>query len=101
MGSKGKMMQLTYGHEPRLLPKALHDRVGEPKPAPRVAHAQDEHEMNWIEAIQGKARISCPLRVCRAAHGGHASRYRVAARRAEDAGDSKDSLRRRQYARHQ
>ena len=28
---------------------------------PRVAHAQDEHEMNWIEAIQGKARISCPF----------------------------------------
>ena len=62
VGSKGKMMQLTYGHQPRLLPKSLHDRIGEPKPLlPRVAHAQDEHEMNWIEAIQGKARISCPF----------------------------------------
>ncbi len=62
VGSKGKMMQLTYGHEPRLLPKPLHDRIGEPKPLlPRVAHAQDEHEMNWVEAIQGKARISCPF----------------------------------------
>ena len=62
VGSKGKMMQLTYGHEPRLLPKSLHDRVGEPKPLlPRVAYAQDEHEMNWIEAIQGKAPISSPF----------------------------------------
>jgi hypothetical protein len=56
------MMQLTYGHEPRLLPKSLHDRIGEPKPLlPRVTHAQDEHEMNWIEAIQRKAAISCPF----------------------------------------
>jgi hypothetical protein len=62
VGSKGKMVQLTYGHEPRLLPKSLHDRIGEPKPLlPRVTHAQDEHEMNWIEAIQGKAPISCPF----------------------------------------
>src|SRR4029453_2716052 len=47
VGGKGKMMQLPYGHDPRLLPKSLHDRIGEPKPLlPRVAHGQDEHEMN-------------------------------------------------------
>ena len=62
VGSKGKMMQLTYGHEPRLLPQSLHDQMGEPKPLlPRIAHAHDEHEMNWIETIQGKAQISCPF----------------------------------------
>ncbi len=62
VGSKGKMMQLTYGHEPRLLPKSAHERAGEPKPLlPRITHGQDEHEMNWVEAIQGKAAISCPF----------------------------------------
>ena len=28
---------------------------------PRVTHAQDEHEMNWIEAIQGKTEASSPF----------------------------------------
>lgn len=62
VGSKGKMMQLTYGHEPRLLPQSLHDQVGAPEPLlPRITHAHDEHEMNWVEAIQGKAEISSPF----------------------------------------
>jgi predicted dehydrogenase len=62
IGSKGKMMQDTYGHNPRLLPKSLNDSAGEPKPLlKRVAYAEQEHEMNWIEAIQGKAEISSPF----------------------------------------
>src|SRR5690606_33045479 len=62
VGTRGKMMQLTYGHEPRLLPQSLHDQVGAPKPLlPRITHAHDEHEMNWVEAIQGKAEISSPF----------------------------------------
>ena len=96
------MMQLTYGHEPRLLPKSLHDRIGEPKPLlPRVAHAQDEHEMNWIEAIQGKARDLLPLRY--AAPLTEVMLLGIVSLRAgqKTPGDSRDSLRRRQYARHQ
>jgi predicted dehydrogenase len=62
IGSKGKMMQDTYGHNPRLLPKSLHESAGEPKQLlPRITHAQDEHEMNWVEAIKGKAEISSPF----------------------------------------
>ena len=62
VGTKGKMIQLTYGHEPRLLPKSLHDSYGEPKPLlPRITHAEGEHEMNWVEAIRGKAEVSCPF----------------------------------------
>jgi predicted dehydrogenase len=58
IGSKGKMMQLTYGVNPRLLPKSLHDSYGVPKTKlARVAH--EEHEMNWIEAIKGKVEVSC------------------------------------------
>jgi len=60
IGSKGKMLQDTYGLNPRLLPKSLHDST--PRPAnklPRIAH--EEHEMNWVEAIKGKAEISSPF----------------------------------------
>jgi len=60
IGSKGKMLQDTYGLNPRLLPKSQHESYGTPKTVlKRVAH--EEHEMNWIEAIQGKAEISCPF----------------------------------------
>src|SRR5262249_11847255 len=54
------MLQDTYGYKPRLLPKSAHESYGAPKAKlPRIAH--EEHEMNWIEAIKGKAEISCPF----------------------------------------
>jgi predicted dehydrogenase len=60
IGSKGKMMQETYGLNPRLLPQSLHESYGAPKPKlARVTH--EEHEMNWVEAIKGKATISSPF----------------------------------------
>jgi hypothetical protein len=60
IGTKGKMLQDTYGINPRLLPKSLHDSAGTPKSKlPRIAH--QEHEMNWVEAIKGKAEISSPF----------------------------------------
>ncbi len=60
IGTKGKMLQDTYGLNPRLLPTSLHDSYGAPKPKlARVAH--EEHEMNWVEAIKGKAQISSPF----------------------------------------
>jgi len=60
VGSKGKMLQNTYGRNPRLLPLSRHEQTPKPKAIlPRIAH--EEHEMNWVEAIKGKAEISCPL----------------------------------------
>jgi predicted dehydrogenase len=60
IGTKGKMMQETYGANPTLLPQSAHEAYGEPKPKlARVPH--QEHEMNWVEAIKGKAEISCPF----------------------------------------
>jgi predicted dehydrogenase len=60
IGSKGKMLQDTYGVQPRLLPKSLHESYGTPKAKlGRIAH--QEHEMNWVEAIKGKAEISSPF----------------------------------------
>jgi predicted dehydrogenase len=63
IGSKGKMYQLTYGLEPRLLPQSLHDAT--PVPAqvlPRIPNGMNGgHEMNWIESIQGTQQISSPI----------------------------------------
>jgi predicted dehydrogenase len=60
IGSKGKMLQDTYGLNPRLLPQSLHDSYGAPKQKlARIAH--EEHEVNWVEAIKGKAEISSPF----------------------------------------
>ena len=63
IGTRGKMLQDTYGLNPRLLPKSLHDSVPAPKAVlPRVPFGMaGGHEMNWIDAIQGKQAISSPF----------------------------------------
>ena len=60
VGSKGRMLQDTYGLNPRFLPQSLGQSLGAPKAKlPRIAH--QEHEMNWVEAIKGQAEISAPF----------------------------------------
>jgi len=60
VGSKGKLMHDTYGRNPRLLPKSLHDSFGQP--AQKLARIRDEsHEMNWADAAKGKTQVSCPF----------------------------------------
>ena len=60
VGTKGKLIQDTYGLEPRLYP-APHpaSKSAPPQKLKRIAH--EEHEMNWVEAIKGKAEISSPF----------------------------------------
>jgi predicted dehydrogenase len=59
-GSKGKMLQQTYGARPRLLPAERHNSFGPPKELlPRIPH--ESHEMNWVNAIKGTEEISCPF----------------------------------------
>ena len=102
VGSKGKMMQLTYGHEPRLLPTvgARSGRRAEGSaPAHRARAGRARDELDRGDPGQGADLVS--VRVRRAADGGHAPRHRVAARRTEDARGQQDSLRRRQHAHHQ
>jgi predicted dehydrogenase len=60
VGSKGKLVQDTYGAEPRLFP-ANHPASQTPPPAKLKRIAHEEHEMNWIEAIRGQAEISSPF----------------------------------------
>jgi predicted dehydrogenase len=60
VGSKGKMIQDTYGLNPRLLPASLQEGYGAPKAVlPRVPH--EDHHMNWIDAIRGKEPASTPF----------------------------------------
>jgi predicted dehydrogenase len=60
IGSKGKMLQDTYGANPRLLPISLHNSYGAPREQmPRIPH--QSHEMNWVNAIRGREEVSCPF----------------------------------------
>ena len=60
VGSKGKLLHETYGLNPRLLPKSLHDSFGKPaQKLPRIPGQQ--HELNWVDAAKGKAEASCPF----------------------------------------
>jgi predicted dehydrogenase len=59
VGSRGKLLHDTYGANPRLLPQSLQERTR--KPRERYERIATSHEMNWIEAIQGKAQASSPF----------------------------------------
>jgi predicted dehydrogenase len=60
IGSKGKMLQRTYGQQPRLLPFDKHNDYGAPKEQLRRVPHQN-HEMNWVNAIKGQDEISSPF----------------------------------------
>ena len=60
IGSKGKMLQNTYGARPRLLPVELHNDFG--APAEKTQRVPNQaHEMNWVNAIKGNDTISSPF----------------------------------------
>jgi predicted dehydrogenase len=59
VGSKGKLVHETYGNKPRLLPKSAHDAYG--KPPEKLPRIKTSHELNWVEAIKGKAEASSPF----------------------------------------
>ena len=60
IGTKGKLMYENYGSKPRLLPASLHESVG--TPARTLARIADEnHEMNWVEAAKGLVPVSSPF----------------------------------------
>jgi predicted dehydrogenase len=60
VGTKGKLIQDTYGLEPRLYPSP-HPAAKSAPPVKLKRIAHEEHEMNWVEAIKGQAEISSPF----------------------------------------
>jgi predicted dehydrogenase len=60
VGNKGKLLHETYGMNPRLLPKSLHESFGTPaKKLPRIPG--QHHELNWVNAAKGNTEASCPF----------------------------------------
>ena len=60
VGSKGYLLQDTYGLEPRIYIDGKKAALPPPPvKLPRIAH--QEHEMNWVEAIKGQTQISSPF----------------------------------------
>jgi predicted dehydrogenase len=59
IGTKGKLIHETYGENPRLLPKSLHEST--PKPAETFTRIKTTHEMNWVEAAKGITKASSPF----------------------------------------
>ena len=62
VGTKGMLMHETYGEKPVLIGAGLGARAAKiPHSLPRVAGGLNGHEMNWIRAIRGEEKVSCPF----------------------------------------
>ena len=105
IGTKGKLLHDTYGFNPRLLPKSLHDSVG--KPPETYARITTSHEMNWIDAIRGTQQATSPFEYSArlteimllgvvALNAGRKIEYDGAAMKVKNVTDS-DALLKRQY----
>ena len=68
IGEKGILVHGTYGSNPKLYPQSLHEAANKvPKSYFRVAKSGEGqfasalHRMNWINAIKGKEKATCPF----------------------------------------
>ncbi|HYW36369.1 MAG TPA: Gfo/Idh/MocA family oxidoreductase, partial [Balneolaceae bacterium] len=50
IGTDGKFMCSTYGHNPRLLPVSMTNEVKVPKKYPRVPNGSEGHWKQWVDA---------------------------------------------------
>jgi predicted dehydrogenase len=62
VGSKGMLMHETYGEKPVLIGEGLDEAAAKvPQTIPRIQGGIGGHEMNWIRAIRGEEKVSCPF----------------------------------------
>ena len=62
VGAKGMLMHETYGEKPTLIGEGLEEKAKKiPQTLPRIAGGLGGHEQNWIRAIRGEEKISCPF----------------------------------------
>jgi hypothetical protein len=62
VGPKGMLMHETYGEKFTLIGDGLEEKAQHiPKSLPRIQDGLAGHEMNWIRAIRGQEKISCPF----------------------------------------
>jgi len=62
VGAHGMLMHETYGEKPTLIGEGLDEKAKRIAPSlPRIKDGMGGHEMNWIRAIRGEEKISCPF----------------------------------------
>jgi predicted dehydrogenase len=62
VGAHGMLMHETYGEKPVLIGAGLDEKAAKiPHSLPRIQGGINGHEMNWIRAIRGEEKISCPF----------------------------------------
>jgi predicted dehydrogenase len=62
VGSHGMLMHETYGEKPVLIGAGLDEKAKKiGQSLPRIQGGMAGHEMNWIRAIRGEEKISCPF----------------------------------------
>ncbi|WP_309606639.1 Gfo/Idh/MocA family oxidoreductase [Phenylobacterium sp.] len=62
VGSHGMLMHETYGEKPVLIGAGLEEKARKiPRSLPRIQGGMAGHEMNWIRAIRGEEKVSCPF----------------------------------------
>jgi predicted dehydrogenase len=59
VGDKGLLMHQTYGEDPKIFPQSAFEAAQSvPETYPRIGTS---HEMNWVNAILGKAKATSPF----------------------------------------
>ena len=62
VGARGMLVHETYGDKPTLLGKGVAEAAANvPQSLPRIPGGKEGHEMNWIRAIRGEEKASCPF----------------------------------------
>jgi predicted dehydrogenase len=62
VGRKGMLMHETYGEKPVLIGKGLDEAARKvPVSLPRIKGGMGAHEQNFVRAIRGEEKISCPF----------------------------------------
>ena len=62
VGEKGILTHETYGANPQMYPQNLMEEAADtPQTYDRIEGGRLSHEMNWIRAIKGEEKASCPF----------------------------------------
>ncbi|HET6969801.1 MAG TPA: Gfo/Idh/MocA family oxidoreductase [Phenylobacterium sp.] len=62
IGAKGMLMHETYGEKPQLIGEGLAEAAARvPQSLPRIQYGLSGHEQNWVRAIRGQEKVSCPF----------------------------------------
>ena len=62
VGTGGMLMHETYGERPILIGEGLEEKAKKiPVTLPRIKGGMDGHEQNWVRAIRGEEKVSCPF----------------------------------------